>query len=616
MSGLCGWLAQDPSSVSIERMATPINRYERTPLQSVVAGSGAAALAGSIDCTSLFHEDGLIVALWGGPGQHAALLAQRWRRQGVWACGSLAGQFAFAIIDARAGEALLAVDRCASRPMHYEMAGQTLLFSSSQDALLRHPLAGRDASPQALYDYLALGVMPASAWEGQHQLGPGEYVHLRAGRLVRQQWWRMRFHEHSAPPTGLAVALGTAMARLEGSLQPGVMLDAGLASGALAAPRGGEAPAATFSVIYATTGRVARHDGKGNQRDQHAHTPANRHHSITVTPTDLIDAIPKLAACSDRPCGDSRAVAAYFCASLARAQGTLRLLDGAGADALFGAGELALRQRRLGRYLALPAPLRQLLVEPVLARWRGAAWVDRMGRDLAARIVEASPFAPATAAQMLAPALLAAVDVDAPLALLRRWWWSAQCKDSINRAIALDLQLALPAQVAAATHGCALAGVDVAFPFLDPAVIECASHTDPRNKHGGRGAPHLHALRTLAPGHARRGLDGALPFSAWLASCPELRMFAFDSLSDLRRRHVVAASVIDGLLSRPKDSVSAPGAALVWQLMMLEQWFVYRAPHRLLTRQRPPAAAASAAAHVEVARVCRADDPLQARQME
>jgi asparagine synthase (glutamine-hydrolysing) len=206
MSGLCGWLAQDPSSVSIERMATPINRYERTPLQSVVAGRGAAALAGSIDCTSLFHEDGLIVALWGGPGQHAALLAQRWRRQGVWACASLAGQFAFAIIDVRAGEAMLAVDRCASRPLHYEMAGQTLLFSSSQDALLRHPLAGRDASPQALYDYLALGVMPASAWEGQHQLGPGEYVHLRAGRLVRQQWWRMRFHEHSAPPTGLAVA--------------------------------------------------------------------------------------------------------------------------------------------------------------------------------------------------------------------------------------------------------------------------------------------------------------------------------------------------------------------------------------------------------------------------
>lgn len=610
MSGLCGWLAQDPSSVSIERMATPINRYERTPLQSVVAGRGAAALAGSIDCTSLFHEDGLIVALWGGPGQHAALLAQRWRRQGVWACASLAGQFAFAIIDVRAGEAMLAVDRCASRPLHYEMAGQTLLFSSSQDALLRHPLAGRDASPQALYDYLALGVMPASAWEGQHQLGPGEYVHLRAGRLVRQQWWRMRFHEHSAPPTGLAVALGTALAQLEGSLQPGVMLDAGAASGALAAPRGGEDPAPTFSVVYARTGRPARQEGQGNQHDQNS---ASRHHSITVTPTDLIDAIPKLAACSDRPCGDSRAVAAYFCASLARAQGTLRLLGGAGADALFGAGELALRQRRLGRYLALPAPVRQLLVEPILARWRGVSQVDRLGRDLPARIVDASAFAPAESAHMLAPALREAVDVDAPLALLRRWWWSANCKDGINRAIALDLQLILPAQVAAVTHGCALAGVDVAFPFLDPAVIDCASHTDPRRKHGGRGAPHLQALRALAPGHARRDLDGALPFAAWLAACPELRMFAFDSLSDLRRRHVVADSVIDGLLARPRDKASAPGAALAWQLMMLEQWFVYRAPHRLLAR---PVARVAYLAREEVARACRAADPLQARQIE
>lgn len=577
MSGLCGWLAQDTSSMSIERMATPICRYERTPLQSVVACRGAAALSGSIDGTSLFHEDGLIVALWGGPGQHAALLAQRWRRQGVWACASLAGQFAFAIIDERSGEAMLAVDRCASRPLHYELAGQNLLFASSQDALLRHPLAGRDASPQALYDYLALGSMPASAWEGQHQLGPGEYVHLRAGRLVRQQWWRMRFHEHSTPATSLAVALGTAIAGLEGSLQPGVLLDGGLASAALAAPRGLEAPAPTFSVAYA---KAARDEAAASQAG---------HHSITVTPHDLIDAIPKLAACSDRPCGDSSAVAAYFGASLARAQGTLRLLGGAGGAALFGSGELATHQRRLGRYLALPAPLRQLLVEPVMARWRGAAWVDRMGRDLPARIIDASPFAPAAAARMLAPALLEAVDVDAPLALLRRWWWSAQCKDGVNRAITLDLQLALPAQVAAATHGCALAGVDIAFPFLDPAVIECASHTDPRRKNGGRKAPLVQALRALAPGHARRGMEGVLPFSAWLAADPALRIFAFDSLSDLRRRHVVAPSVIDNLLSRPKGAATAPGAALVWQLMMLEQWFVYRAPHRLLTRPREPA---------------------------
>jgi hypothetical protein len=213
MSGLCGWFAQEPSGITLERMAAPIARFERTPLKSAFHARGAVALSGSIDCTSLLQEEGLIVALWGSPGQHAHTLAQRWRSHGAWAGAALSGQFAFVILDAQRGEALVAVDRFATRPLFYQQSGASLLFASSQDALLRHPLAGRDPSAQALYQYLVLGAMPASAWDGQHQLGPGECVHLRAGKLVRHTWWRMRFDEGAAQRgAGLGVAVQAAAA--------------------------------------------------------------------------------------------------------------------------------------------------------------------------------------------------------------------------------------------------------------------------------------------------------------------------------------------------------------------------------------------------------------------
>jgi len=623
MSGLCGWYAEEPAGVAIERMAAPIGRFERTPLKSATHGRGSVALSGSIDCTSLLQEEGLIVALWGSPGQHARTLAQRWRSHGAWAGAALSGQFAFVILDAQRGEALIAVDRCATRPLFYQLCGASLLFASSQDALLRHPLAGRAPATQALYQYLVLGAMPGSAWEGQHQLGPGECVHLRDGKLARHTWWRMRFNERTVQRgAGLGAAVQAAVGQARGQQQPGVMLSGGSASAALAAQvqlqrAPGAAPVPTFSVAYANGVEA----GRQHPARQAARVLDTTHHHQVVRPADLVRAIPKLAALADRPCGDASAVAHYHCALLARAQGTLRLYSGAGLAELFGAGALATRQDRMTRYAALPAVLRQLVIEPLMLRLADAgqaqpAW--QVWHDLPERIVLGSRFG-AAAAPMLADAFRARLDLDGPRDVLRRWWWSAQCRSSTNRAIALDLRVGLPAKLAASHLGCFLAGVDVTYPYLEDAVIECAAHTDPRHKRPGYFAAHARTLRALVPGslaHGALARPTGLPFTAWLQADPDVRALAFDSLSDLRRRDLVAAGVIDGLLATPMRAPPAGFGALVWQLMMLEQWFVHRAPHRLLGGA-VPAATAPALDVTEPAPPlvpsCPADDPQPVR---
>jgi asparagine synthase (glutamine-hydrolysing) len=603
MSGLCGWFAAQRAPIAIERMAAPISRFERTPLKSAAAGRAAVALSGSIDCTSLFHDDGLIVALWGSPGQQASVLAQRWRSHGAHACAAWTGHFAFAILDERAGAALLAVDRLASRPLYFHVSGADLLFASSQDALLRHPLAGRSASAQSLYAYLVLGNMGGSAWEGQQQLGPGECLYLRGGRAVRQTWWRMRFHEHAGTSCqDVEAALQAGARQVDDGQRPGVMLSGGAASAVLAAQlqTPGAAPVATFSVVFANGSQA----GSANPARRAAQMLASRHHEQVVRPADLVDAIPKLAALSDTPCGDASAVAHHYCGSLARAQGVLRLVNGAGLRELFGAGAWSVQQRRWARYAALPAPLRELLIEPLLVRLHANALADQARRDVPARVLHASVFGGANTAQTLAPDFLAQVDPAAPLAALRQLWWGAQCRSDINRTIALDLRLGLPVRLAAAQLGCALAGVDVTFPWAAESVVDCAAHLAPRLKHPGWAAPHARALRALLPGAlAGRPAGAALPLAAWLQADPDLRALAFDSLHDLRRRRIVADGVIDGLLSTSM-AAPAPGFGdLVWRLMMLELWFVHRAPHRLL------GSAAPLVAPGQPWQACHADEP-------
>jgi len=612
MSGLCGWFAAQPCAIAIERMAAPIGRFERTPLKSAATGRAAVALSGSIDCTSLFHEDGLIVALWGSHGQQASVLAQRWRSHGTHACAALAGCFAFAILDERAGAVLLCVDRFATRPLYFHACGAGLLFSTSQDALLRHPLAGRIASAQSLYAYLALGAMGSSAWEGQQQLGPGECLHLRDGRAVRATWWRMQFHEHvetSRQDVAAALRAAVRQARDEPQPQPqpGVMLSGGAGSAALAAqlPAPGAAPVSTFSVVYAN----GPHAPASNPARHAARMLASRHREQIVRPADLVDAIPKLAALSDGPCGDASAVGHYYCASLARAEGVLRLVSGAGVRALFGGGALSVQQRRWVRYAALPAPLRELVLEPLLVRLHARTLAGQARRDVPARVVRAGLFNPDNAAQTLDPDFLDQVDAGAPLAALRRLWWGAQCRSDTNRIIALDVRYCLPMRMAASQLGCALAGVDLAYPWLSETVVDCAAHLDPRLKHAGRRAPHARALRAMLPAPlAWRAPAVTLPLAAWLQADRDVRALAFDSLHDLRRRRIVAAGVIDGLLS---TSMAAPGpgfAALVWRLMMLELWFVHRAPHVL------PGTSAPAGAQAGSLAPCRADEPVSVGQ--
>jgi asparagine synthase (glutamine-hydrolysing) len=584
MSGLCGWVSTEPPGMPVEDMAAPFAGAR--PLRSAGHSLGAVALAAGPEEASLYHQDGLLIVHW---GERVEALARLWRTHGARACAALSGHFAFALLDERRGEALLAVDRCATRPLFWQMAGRSLLFASSGEALARHPGAGRMVDPQALFDYLYLHAVhgPRAMFAGQRRLAPGECLHLHGGRVERIRYWRMRYTEHAsepAPQAELLDALSCAVDAGGPGASPGagaaLMLGGGAAGTLLATllQRGAAEPVRSYAVGF----------GSGGARQlAGARTAArrigSRHREQLLDAGDVADAIAALARHGDAPCGDPGAVAMLYAAQMARDDGHPRLHAGFGAAQLFGRGRHA-PLARTNRYERLPGALRQLAIEPLLfglgARLPGAfervrARIEQAMLPPLLRLRRRNALVLLGAANVFEPAFLELVDPDAPAARQEETWWLAQARSAANRAVDLELQGELPCRILPAFDAaCSAAGVQAVLPYLDDAVVAMAARLAPRYR-SGKGPRRLFAaaLRELGgslPAASQRA--PVLPFGRWLQGDARLRALAYDSLSGLARRRILRREFVDLLLARRLPQDPASHGETVWRLLMLEQW--------------------------------------------
>src|SRR2546423_8658491 len=92
------------------------------------------------------------------------------------------------------------------------------------------------------------------------------------------------------------------------------------------------------------------------------------HHNYYITPDDLVQSIPNVAASFDHPFGNSSVLPAYYCARLAKADGVTRMLAGDGGDELFGGNSRYAKQYHLSLYEKIPKAVREGPVEGMLLR--------------------------------------------------------------------------------------------------------------------------------------------------------------------------------------------------------------------------------------------------------
>jgi asparagine synthase (glutamine-hydrolysing) len=564
-----------------------------------------AAVDGSAQCTS----QGLVAAVVGfprwisprldeiaqsqGPAQ---ALAEAYRADRERLCGELLGSFGLAVIDAAHREIFLAVDRIGQQPLFYARTADGLVFGSRADSILLHPGIDDGIDPQGLFDYVYCHHCPSpgSIFRNLRKLEGGQHLLYRDGRISVQRYWRPAFRER---PAGSVETLGEELRRsvaasvgrfAAGNRRVGAFLSGGLDSSAVAGVLAGIGETRAFSIGFPE---------RAYDETAYARIAADRFgirlHRRVLAPEDAVVAIPEIAAACDEPFGNSSALPTYFCARLARDEGIDLLLGGDGGDELFGGNERYARQLLFERYRAVPGPVRRA-VDAVLGLPPEAAPLRKLSRYVAQaaiplpdRLQDYNFLHRCPPAEVFTPDFLGAVDTEAPLAAMRDCYRRLPSASALNRMLYLDWKITLQDNdLVKVNRMCELAGIAVAYPMLDDALVELSCRIPSAWKVKGRRLRWFYkkAMEGFLPGEIlRKPKHGfGLPFGIWMKTCAPLRELAYDSVSALRHRDFVAAGFIDRAMELHRSGHAAYYGELIWILMMLELWFQGRERKRIV----------------------------------
>ena len=533
---------------------------------------------------------------------HGALCAWReaFAQRGAQAACGVTGDFAVGLTTTD-GRSFLAVDRFAIRSLCYRVQNGQLHFAPRADALAATS-TGAEIDPQAIYDYLYFHVIPSprTIYKGIFRLPPGHCAVFEHGQLSVSPYWVSEFIEHQSGhlpdlKADFRRLLRSAVAQqLEGH-RPACFLSGGTDSSTIvgmAALASGE-QVASYSIGF---------DAAGYDEMAYAQLAARHfktdHHAYYVTPDDLVQGIPRVAAHFDQPFGNSSALPAYYCAHLARQDGVGKLLAGDGGDELFGGNTRYAKNKLFGFYEHVPTILQKGVLEPVLGSRsaatfaltrKAASYVEQARMPLPDRLQLVNLLLCLGDAEVLTPQLLAQCDAGAPLRLQQAVWHSTPQSSPLNRELAYDWRFTLAESDLPKVLGAAsLAGIDVGFPMLDDGLLAFSQRLPSQHKLKGLQLRWFfkEALRDFLPPEilTKKKQGFGLPFGVWANAHPPLKKLASDSLYALVERGVVRPDFVHTLLTQRLAQHPGYFGEMVWILMMLSQWLSAKAPGYHLAR--------------------------------
>ena len=607
MRGLCGWFSDQADAdgpAALQRMlaaehARVVNAEWRCTPQAGLAIHGTAARP------RLHESDGFLLAIVGHPrwcegnrrSADDADLLRALQTRGKDALSQIGGDFALAAWDSRRQRGLLAVDRIGVHPLVYGRSGRALAFGSSLDLVAGYPGVRTELSAQGIFDYLFYHVSPGpeTIFSGLMRVPPGHCIEFDSnGVHAPTAYWSMQFQERTNQSFDelksefvalLQAAVGEAA---QGPGSSGAFLSGGTDSSTVSgmlARAGGGAPR-TFSIGF---------DVEGYDEMEYARIAA-RHfgceqHEYYVTPKDVVEAVPKIAASYDQPFGNASAIPTYYCAKFAREHGITRLLAGDGGDELFGGNERYAKQHLLSLYGRVPRALRSGLIEPLLMSTPGIGRVPPL-RKLRSYVEQARPPMPQRYesynllmylgnSSVFTPDFLSSVDTEHPRQLLAQAHAPYANASLINQMLGIDLRFILAdGDLPKVTHMCELADMDVAFPLLDERLIEFSQRMPADLKLRGTTLRWFfkQALSDfLPPQIIKKHKHGfGLPVGAWLVGHPPLFDLAAHGVGMLRDRGIVRREFIDELFGARLREHSAYFGTMAWVLMMLGLWLESR----------------------------------------
>jgi asparagine synthase (glutamine-hydrolysing) len=337
--------------------------------------------------------------------------------------------------------------------------------------------------------------------------------------------------------------------------------------------------ARTFSIGF---------DAKGYDETEYALITAKHfnttHHVHYLQPEEIVDNFVNVATHFDEPFGNSSAMAAYICASVARQHGVSVMLAGDGGDEIFAGNERYAKQKVFELFGALPKPLQSLLDSvthsplgalPLMRKAR--SYVDQAKIPLPDRLDTynfLNRFAPE---QIFCDTFLAQVDTQAPVQAKRQRYQQSRATDPVDKMMYLDWKFTLADNdLVKVTSMCHKAGITVRYPLFEKEVVDfsCTVPADiklPGNKlrdfykNSFKG---FLANETL--NKAKHGFG--LPFGVWMKEQPRLQQLTEQTLTALKSRQIVKPAFIDEALQIYRSGHLGYYGELIWIMVVLELW--------------------------------------------
>jgi asparagine synthase (glutamine-hydrolysing) len=401
----------------------------------------------------------------------AEVLLHAWEEWEGQALGRLNGMFAFAVWDARTRRMTLATDRFAEKPLFFHHADDRLMFASDVRAMRAADPTVAVPDHHATSHFLALGTMPtlpATFFADVQRLPPAHVARWTPdGALEMRRWWEPQAVDAPRDINAAADRLGELLRdsvtlRLRSDVPVGTSLSGGVDSSSVAA------------VISETAADYSRHaftaTFPGFERDEWAYAEAAAsaagvlsHHAVSPQMDDLLDDLPALVEAQEEPFGSTSIYAQYRVMRAARETGVVVMLDGQGADELFGGypGIEGCALRSLGAWAALRALIRnRRLAETIGIAYLAGRAPQALVRSHRLRC--ASPYVDPAVAREAADEAYVALD------------WTPAGSPLHRELFTQTFQTSLPNLCRFADRNSMAFSVEVRLPFLDPNIAEFA----------------------------------------------------------------------------------------------------------------------------------------------
>lgn len=597
---IAGWFFPAEKSLDAEANINAMQQAMNTslPLTQLVAKK--------LSCTSTnaVHQEGsCTVTITGYPRWiESALAAAATEKSDAYALylaytqyGSqlidyLQGAFAFSVIDSSSNQLIAGTDRLGQSPLYYTKINDGIVFGSSVSTILAHTKTPRSVQEQGVYDYLYFHMVPSphSIFENIKKLPAGHLLIYANDNVQVSNYFKPVFNEtttNSSQQMGqeLKTQLKEAVRHCYNpTLKTAAFLSGGLDSSSVVGMLSevSETTAEAYSIGFSAEGydemEFARITAK------HFGVKLNEYY---VTPEDVVNALPVIAASYDEPFGNSSALPAYFCAKVAAENGVQRLLAGDGGDELFAGNERYVKQDIFEAYGKIPKGLRKTIIEPVINGLPSAiplsnkarSYIEQANIPLPDRLQTYNFLHRHSAAEIFNKEFLRHTDTSAPLEIQRNTFQQPDNASTLNRMLYLDWQYTLADNdLRKVSHMCALAGVEVVYPMLDDDLLNFSCRVPSNWKIKGRDLRHFYkqSLTGWLPDATinKKKQGFGLPFGVWMETHKPLQEMAYDNLLKLKKRPYFKPDFIDHTIDLHRNQHSAYYGELIWILMVLEMW--------------------------------------------